>query len=48
LLFNFALALYVSKAKGSNERLEFYGTYQILVSADDFNVVDKNMNVVKH
>jgi hypothetical protein len=47
LLFNFALEYAIRKVQGSQVDLELNGTHQLLVHADDINLLDDDINTVK-
>jgi hypothetical protein len=47
LLFNFALEFSIREAEENQERLELSRTHQLLVYADDVNMLVKNINAVK-
>jgi hypothetical protein len=47
LAFNYALECANRKLQENPESLESYGALQLLVNADDFNVLRENVNTVK-
>jgi hypothetical protein len=47
LIFNFGLQHAVRKAQENREGFKLNGTHQLLVCADDVNVLDKNVNTTK-
>jgi hypothetical protein len=48
LLFNFALECVIRKVQINQVCLELNGTHQVLVYADDINLMGDSINIIKH
>ena len=47
LLFSFALQYAIRRVQVNQDGLKLNGTHQLLVFADDFNVLDRSVHTVK-
>ena len=47
LLFNFALEYTIRRVRGNQDGLKLHGTHQLLVNADDVNILGGSVHTVK-